>query len=268
MIKVVNKRTHLPSSNDIYIGRGSALGNPFTGSKKLENTKAEFQCSSREEAVAKYGVWIDEKIKQKDPEVRKALNEIYLKAKNGDVNLVCYCAPQLCHGDIIKEKIEIVLMKQPSVRNGFTLSRDKTGKDQGKANYANAYIGFGVKRSSGMSSTGIYLEDATRQGIPVNENIIPDKKTIAFVSVSSEGTFVKRTAELAINVLKAGGTIIMDKQGTGFGHSHSSFNKNGEGAVHDLLGKPTGKTKEGYSIWKGTELKKVKKPHKGMSISM
>ena len=184
------------------------------------------------------------------------------------MNLVCYCSPQLCHGDVIKEIVEAVLKKETTLRNGFTLSKDKTGKDQGKANYANVFIGFGVKRSGGMSSTGIYLEDARKQRIPVNEEIIPDKETIAFVSVSSEGIFVKKTAELAINVLKAGGTIVMDKQGTGFGQSHSSFNRNGEGAVHDLLGKPTGTTKEGYSIWKGSELKRVKKINTGMSKDM
>jgi hypothetical protein len=30
MITVVNKYKHTPTENDVYIGRGSALGNPFT----------------------------------------------------------------------------------------------------------------------------------------------------------------------------------------------------------------------------------------------
>lgn len=41
----------------------------------------------------------------------------------------------------------------------------------------------------------------------------------------------------------------MDKQGTGYGQSHSKFNRGGEGKVHDYLGKPTATTKEGYSVW-------------------
>ena len=118
MIKVVNKRTHITSTNDIYIGRGSALGNPFTGSHKVEDTKAEFQCESREEAIAKYEKWLDKKIKQKDPQVRVALNDIYLKAKNGNVNLVCYCAPKACHGDVIKQIIELVLRKSVTLATG------------------------------------------------------------------------------------------------------------------------------------------------------
>ena len=132
-------------------------------------------------------------------------------------------------------------------RKGFKLSIDKTGKDQGKANYANVYIGFGV--SNRKSSTRIYLEDAKSQGIPVNSEIVPEAKTIAFVSVASEGTFVNKTVELAKKVIDAGGTVIMDKRGTGFGQSHSSFNRNGEGKVQDALGEPTGYTIEKYSVW-------------------
>lgn len=132
-------------------------------------------------------------------------------------------------------------------KKGFKLSVDKTGKDRGKANYANAYIGFGV--GNRRSSTGIYLEDAKCQGIPVNDEIIPDANTVAFVSVASEGIFVNETVSLAKKVINAGGTVIMDRRGTGFGESHSRFNRNGEGKAQDALGEPDGFTTEKYSIW-------------------
>ncbi|WP_165044966.1 hypothetical protein [Dysgonomonas sp. ZJ709] len=130
---------------------------------------------------------------------------------------------------------------------GFTLSIDKTGKDQGKANYANAFIGFGVDNRK--SSTGIYLEDAKKAGLPVNYEIIPSADTLAFVSVPSEGVKNEIIISLALLILKGGGTIIMDRSGTGFGQSHSKFNINGEGKVQDALGNPSGQTKEGYNIW-------------------
>ena len=133
------------------------------------------------------------------------------------------------------------------MKNGFKLTYDKTGKDQGKANYANAYIGFGV--SHRRSSTGIYLEDAKRADLPVNEAIKPDRNTVAFVSVASEGTFVEQTVRLAKKVIDAGGAVVMDRPGSGFGQSHSSFNRNGEGKVQDALGKPAGKTREGYNVF-------------------
>ena len=133
------------------------------------------------------------------------------------------------------------------MKKGFKLSIDKTGKDRGKANYANAYIGFAV--NTRQSSTGIYLEDAKRAGIPVNEEIRPGSHTIAFVSVASEGTHVEQTIKLAKKVIAAGGAVIMDKSGTGFGQSHSRFNRNGEGKVQDGLGRPSGRTKEGYNVF-------------------
>lgn len=136
-------------------------------------------------------------------------------------------------------------------RKGFKLSVDKTGKDQGKANYANAYIGFGV--TGRKSSTGIYLEDAKHQTIPVNYEIVPDINTIAFVSVASEGCFVDETVELARKIIKVGGTIVMDRRGTDFGQSHSRYNRNGEGRVQDALGEPDAVTSEKYSVWGNSE---------------
>ena len=137
-------------------------------------------------------------------------------------------------------------MKDKNIK-GFILSKDKTGKDRGKATYANAYIGFGV--ANRQSSTGIYLQDALNAGLPVNDEIIPDRNTVAFVSVASEGIHNEKTVELARKVIDCGGTVIMDAGGTGFGRSHSRYNINGEGKVQDALGTPSGKTKEGYNIF-------------------
>jgi hypothetical protein len=138
------------------------------------------------------------------------------------------------------------------MKKGFKLSIDKTGKDRAKANYANAFIGFGV--DARRSSTGIYLEDAKQAGIPVNEEIQPGKETVAFVSVASEGIHVAQTIKLANKVIAAGGAVIMDRSGTGYGESHSRFNRNGEGKVQDGLGKPAGRTKEGYNIFGNARL--------------
>ena len=104
-IIVVNKHTHVFSDDDFYIGRGSALGNPYT-SKPLANTKAQYQCATPEESISSFRKYLLEKIKQKDKEICAALNAIWKKAKEGDVNLVCFCAPNCCHGDVVKEVVE------------------------------------------------------------------------------------------------------------------------------------------------------------------
>lgn len=102
MITIVNKYKHTSTENDIYIGRGSVLGNPFT-SIKDKLTLAEFICDSREESVESFRKYIEEKISSKDKKICYELNRIY---KMDKVNLVCFCKPKSCHGDIIKELID------------------------------------------------------------------------------------------------------------------------------------------------------------------
>lgn len=82
---------------DVYIGRGSKWGNPFTHITDKE-TLASFIVPTRKEAIEKYHQWILEQ-----PELMKALPE--LKGKT----LGCYCKPKSCHGDIL---IELINEKQ------------------------------------------------------------------------------------------------------------------------------------------------------------
>lgn len=81
---------------DVYCGRPSLLGNPFTHIKD-KKTKAEFLVNTREEAVSKHKEYISEH--------SELLPMIYdLKGKT----ISCWCAPKLCHCcnylDIIEEK--------------------------------------------------------------------------------------------------------------------------------------------------------------------
>lgn len=103
MVTIVNKRTHQVTKNDVYIGRGSCLGNPFS---HLQGTKAEFVVASRQQAIAMYKVWLQKKIESGDVNVLLALDKIKRLSEAGAVNLVCYCKPQACHGDIIKELVD------------------------------------------------------------------------------------------------------------------------------------------------------------------
>jgi hypothetical protein len=103
-IKVVNKRTHTPTSRDYYIGRPSALGNPFT--HLSISTRAQIKVETREEAIEKYKEWIKVKIKEQDPDIINELSQIIKKAENGGVNLVCWCHPKPCHGHILKKILD------------------------------------------------------------------------------------------------------------------------------------------------------------------
>lgn len=76
-------------SYDIYIGRPSVWGNPFT---HKNGTTAEFICASREEAVAKYKEYL-----LQNEELLSKLSELKGKV------LGCWCKPLACHGDILIE---------------------------------------------------------------------------------------------------------------------------------------------------------------------
>jgi len=78
---------------DVYIGRPSKWGNPFTHIKN-QQTLAKFQVETRQEAVDAYRKWITEgdgKFLLKD------LSELEGKT------LGCWCSPQSCHGDVLVE---------------------------------------------------------------------------------------------------------------------------------------------------------------------
>lgn len=72
---------------DIYIGRPSIWGNPFS---HKDGTKAIYKVATREEAINAYKNWI-----LKQSHLMNRLCE--LKGKT----LACWCKPLACHGDIL-----------------------------------------------------------------------------------------------------------------------------------------------------------------------
>ena len=79
---------------DVYIGRGSKWGNPFT---HKSGTTAKFQVDTRDEAIAKYREWI-----MKQPELLDSIHELRGK------RLGCWCKipsdpGRPCHGDVLAD---------------------------------------------------------------------------------------------------------------------------------------------------------------------
>lgn len=79
--KVLNKHKNYISCLDVYIGRGSKWGNPFP----------IVACVTREEVIEKYKAWF--------PTSGLSSQISELRGKN----LVCFCAPKACHGDVLLE---------------------------------------------------------------------------------------------------------------------------------------------------------------------
>ena len=100
-IKVVNR---YKENEDIYIGRGSPLGNPYP----ITNT------DTRDITIVKYKVYLLDQIAKGNSSIINALKEIKNRAQHSQVKLGCFCKPKKCHGDIIKE-IVMSTPKQPVV---------------------------------------------------------------------------------------------------------------------------------------------------------
>ena len=81
------KREHF----DVYIGRGSKWGNPFS---HKQGTQAKVVVGSRSEAIAAYKEWITQ------GDGKHLLK--YLPELKGKI-LGCWCSPLPCHGDVLYE---------------------------------------------------------------------------------------------------------------------------------------------------------------------
>lgn len=93
----LTKVVHCKKENyDVYIGRPSKWGNPFTHIKD-GSTLAKHIVNSRDESVSAYCEWITK------GNGKHLLNDLHeLKGKT----LGCWCKPQSCHGDILVELIK------------------------------------------------------------------------------------------------------------------------------------------------------------------
>ena len=80
MCKVLNKRTAGSPANAIYIGRGSKWGNPFRIGPD----------GDRAAVIGKHERWLRDQ-----HSLLRARDELRGR------DLVCFCAPAACHGDLL-----------------------------------------------------------------------------------------------------------------------------------------------------------------------
>ncbi len=81
MCRVLNKHHHGVPAGAIYIGRGSKWGNPFRIGPD----------GDRETVIVRHAAWLREQ-----HQLSRALDELRGK------DLVCFCAPRACHGDLLR----------------------------------------------------------------------------------------------------------------------------------------------------------------------
>jgi hypothetical protein len=98
LITVVNVR-YDKRPEIIYIGRrvrgraGSPLGNPF-------------KANEHDDPIGLYQVWLAEQLQNDTPARREIERLARLHQAGQDLLLGCWCAPEPCHGDVVKAVVE------------------------------------------------------------------------------------------------------------------------------------------------------------------
>ncbi len=95
MPRVLNKYKDTIPQGAIYIGRGSPWGNPFTHLES--NVPGTIQVIDRATSIVNYNAWIYRRFKMEQEPPSIAL----IKKKLRNKDLVCFCAPKQCHGDLL-----------------------------------------------------------------------------------------------------------------------------------------------------------------------
>ena len=95
---------------DVYIGRPSIWGNPFS---HLPNTLAKFRTRTREEAIARYDEWLDTQ-----PQLLELIPTLAGKI------LGCWCVPLACHGYVLLRRANPITVDDYELYKAF-LDKDE-----------------------------------------------------------------------------------------------------------------------------------------------
>jgi len=107
MIEVKNRKSYKGAG--IYVGRtmsnisASVLGNPF---KVKPHGPYE-----RAESIRLYRRWLWKQMQSGAGEVYEEMLRLKRLAGQGDLTLICWCAPAACHADVIKACLEWMLRR-------------------------------------------------------------------------------------------------------------------------------------------------------------
>jgi hypothetical protein len=96
-----------------------ALGNPI-------HLKHE---SQRLQVIQAYATWLLEQIKSNNRAVCDALNVLVRAARKGRVELECFCAPRLCHAEVIRLVVVTVLEREVWKRDDLITRLEEQCRD-------------------------------------------------------------------------------------------------------------------------------------------
>lgn len=119
------------SPNAHYIGRGTALGNPFVMIDEVD----------RDEVVELYDQWFEAKCYDQSLPILYTLAQLYAKAVHaGGLELGCHCAPRRCHGDVVKAKLDAMLKQRYQITAFTTEGYEVSSKGDKRFSAFNAVM--------------------------------------------------------------------------------------------------------------------------------
>lgn len=92
-----------PLPGQVYVGRPGPLGNPFQIG--LDGT--------REDVITKYRSWLWARMREPGSPQLAELQRLLTLARQGPLELLCWCAPLPCHAEVIRSAL-LWLAKQDS----------------------------------------------------------------------------------------------------------------------------------------------------------
>lgn len=105
MITIGVKWIKKEGAHNVYVGRGSPLGNPEPMKDKSD--------AERNRVCDFYESWLaDRLIELESPQYNEMVHLYRLAKADQDIHLQCYCgANKRCHAETIKKRLEIALAK-------------------------------------------------------------------------------------------------------------------------------------------------------------
>jgi DNA polymerase I-like protein with 3'-5' exonuclease and polymerase domains len=123
-------------SYNVYIGRGSKWGNPFS---HMSGTKALYRVKTREESIERFREWIL---------TQAHLLQAILDGELDGKTLGCYCKPKACHGDVLvelRENKELVALSLVKLKK--KIEEQKKGRTANAGPLSSEGIGMNVKNT-------------------------------------------------------------------------------------------------------------------------
>lgn len=93
MITIGRVKQFVAGAENVYIGRGSPLGNPWPISARM----------SRDKVCDLYDEYLRKAVKDKSTPQYKEMVRLFRMHQAGiNINLQCFCTPNRCHGETIR----------------------------------------------------------------------------------------------------------------------------------------------------------------------